>query len=146
VTVFGDVADIVRLTHDYALFNDTFQVDELVSLFTPDAVFDMVPAGLDRYVGRDAIRDFFERERRALSHLYHLTSNHRVDVDGDSASGTAYFLAVGVTRRDGITNQVHGYYTDTYARTSAGWCFASRQSTPLIPWDPIRKPSTDPVT
>jgi ketosteroid isomerase-like protein len=90
----ADVAQIVRLTHDYALYNDRFQVDLLVNLFMPDAWFDMKPAGLDRYVGREAIREFFQREERALSHIMHLTSNHRVDVDGDSASGTAYFLAM----------------------------------------------------
>ncbi len=49
----ADVDDIVRLTHDYALYNDTFQVDALVDLFVSDAFFDMTPAGLDRYEGRD---------------------------------------------------------------------------------------------
>ena len=100
----ADVDDIVRLTHDYALYNDTFQVDALVDLFVEDAFFDMTAAGLERYDGRTAIRDFFEREKRALSHLIHFTSNHRVDVDGDRAEGTAYFHAIGLTRRDGIEN------------------------------------------
>jgi hypothetical protein len=141
--VGSDVADIVRLTHDYAFYNDTFRVDELVALFAPGAVFDMVPAGLERYEGLEAIRDFFERERRALSHLFHLTANHRVDVEGDTAVGTAYFLAVGVTRRDGVENEVRGYYDDAYVRTPDGWRFASRQSNPLIPWTPIRRPAAD---
>lgn len=136
-----DVDDIVRLTHDYALYNDTFRIDELVDLFVPDAHFDMVPAGLARYEGREEIREFFERERRALSHVFHMTSNHRVDLDGDRASGTAYFLAVGVTRREGISNEVRGYYADTYVRTPQGWRFASRQSNPLIPWVPVRRPA-----
>jgi hypothetical protein len=137
----GDVAQIVRLTHDYALYNDTFQVDLLVNLFTPDAWFDMQPAGLDRYVGRETIREFFQREERALSHVMHLTSNHRVDVDGDSASGTAYFLAMGISRRSGRENQARGYYQDDYVRTADGWRFASRSSIPLLPWEPIRAPS-----
>jgi ketosteroid isomerase-like protein len=135
----ADVDDIVRLTHDYALYNDTFQVDELVDLFVEDAFFDMTPAGLDRYEGRDAIRDFFEREKRALSHVIHLTSNHRVDVDGDHAVGTAYFHAIGVTRRDGVENSARGMYEDAYVRTPAGWRFASRRSVPLVPWTPIRR-------
>jgi ketosteroid isomerase-like protein len=137
----ADVAQIVRLTHDYALYNDTFQVDLLVNLFAPDAWFDMQPAGLDRYVGREAIREFFQREERALSHVMHLTSNHRVDVDGDSASGTAYFLAIGISRRSGRENQARGYYQDDYVRTADGWRFASRSSIPLLPWEPIRAPS-----
>ena len=138
----ADVAAIVRLTNDYALYNDTFQVDQLVDLFVSDAWFDMVPAGLDRYEGRDAIRDFFERERRALSHVMHLTGNHRVDINGDIASGTAYFLAMGITRRAGVENHARGYYSDTYVRTGAGWRFSSRTSTPLLPWQPITRGSS----
>jgi ketosteroid isomerase-like protein len=135
----GDVDDIVRLTHDYALYNDTFQVDALLELFVEDAFFDMTQAGLERYEGRPAIRDFFEREKRALSHVIHLTSNHRVDVDGDRAVGTAYFHAIGVTRRDGVENAARGMYEDAYLRTAAGWRFASRRSVPLVPWTPIRR-------
>src|SRR4051812_29161536 len=100
----SDVDDIVRLTHDYALYNDTFRLDELLDLFVEEAWFDMVPAGPDRYAGRPAIRDFFEREKRALSHVVHYTTNHRVDVAGAHAEGTAYFHAIGVTRRDGVEN------------------------------------------
>lgn len=62
-------AEIVRLTHDYAFANDRFQVDDVVDLFTADGIFDMRPIGLDLYQGREQIRDFFERERRALSHV-----------------------------------------------------------------------------
>ncbi len=139
----GDLAQIVRLTHDYALYNDTFQVDLLVNLFMPDAWFDMKPAGLDCYVGQDAIREFYQREERALSHVMHVTSNHRVDVDvdGDSATGTAYFLAMGISRRSGRENHARGYYQDAYVRTVDGWRFASRSSIPLLPWEPIRAPA-----
>ncbi|MCW2990654.1 MAG: hypothetical protein JWM73_1248 [Solirubrobacterales bacterium] len=136
-----DVAAIVRLTHDYALYNDTFQVDRLVDLFVEDAWFDMAPAGLERYEGREVIRDFFEREKRALSHVMHVTSNHRIDVTGDTATGTAYFFAMGVTRRSGTENAAKGYYDDAYVRTAEGWRFASRSSIPLLPWVPIRKDS-----
>jgi hypothetical protein len=135
-----DFEDIVRLTHDYALYNDTFDLDRLLALFVANAWFDMTPAGLDRYEGTGEIRDFFERERRALSHVFHLTANHRVDVAGAEATGTAYFLAIGVTRRGGVENQARGYYEDAYVRTDAGWRFRSRRSVPLLPWTPIRKP------
>jgi ketosteroid isomerase-like protein len=135
-----DVAQIVRLTHDYAMYNDTFQVELLVDLFAADAWFDMQPAGLGRYEGQDAIREFFLREKRALSHVMHLTGNHRVDVSGDRATGTAYFLAMGITRRGGTENHARGYYDDSYVCTRDGWRFSSRRSIPLLPWEPIRAP------
>jgi ketosteroid isomerase-like protein len=136
--VDAEVARIVRLTHDYALYNDTFQVERLIELFMPDAWFDMRPAGLECYEGREAIHAFFEREKRALSHVMHVTSNHRIDVEGDRARGTAYFLAMGITRREGRENHARGYYQDAYVRTGEGWRFASRSSVPLLPWEPIR--------
>ena len=135
--MMDDVQAIVRLTHDYALLNDTFQVDALMELFADGAVFDMTPVGLRRYEGRDAIRRFFEREREAMSHLMHLTSNHRIDVDGDEAAGTVYFHAMGRTR-DGRENAARGHYEDAYVRTPEGWRFRARRSCPLMPFDALR--------
>ena len=130
--------EIVRLTHDYALANDTFDVDAVVGLFLPDGVFDMRPIGLDAYRGHAEIRDFFERERRALAHVMHVTTNHRIDVEGDEGTGTVYYLAIGVVRRSGEENQSRGYYEDRYVRTAAGWRFRSRVGQALIPWTPAR--------
>lgn len=127
-----------QLLNRYAFYNDTFQVEELVALFVEDASFDMTEAGMGRYEGREQIRDFFEREKRALSNVMHLTSNHVLELEGDRASGTAYYLAIGITRREGIENQARGYYRDTYLRTPDGWRFATRQSRLLLPFEPVR--------
>jgi hypothetical protein len=135
-----DRAAIVRLTHDYAFYNDTFDVERLVGLFLPDGWFDMTPSSLERYEGREAIREFFLREERALSHVMHLTANHRIDVAGDEATGTVYYHAMAVVRRAGVENAARGYYDDAYRRTEEGWRFASRRSVPLLPWEPIRAP------
>ncbi len=137
-----DVEDIVRLTHDYALYNDTFRIDELMSLFATDAFFDMAPAGLERYDGVEKIREFFEKEERALSHVMHITSNHRIDVTADTGVGTVYYHAMGITRRGGHENQARGYYEDTYRKTADGWRFASRRSCILLPWEPILRPQS----
>jgi hypothetical protein len=131
---------LAELLNRYAFYNDTFDVDSLLGLFVEGASFDMTEAGLERYEGLAAIRNFFERERRALSHLMHLTSNHLVELDGDRATGTAYYLAAGIVRRTGIENQARGYYEDTYVRTGDGWRFASRRSRLFLPFEPVRRP------
>jgi hypothetical protein len=125
--------DIVRLTNDYAFYNDTFQVDLLVGLFAPDAVYDMGPVGLGRLVGQNELRVFFEREARAVRSLAHFTTNHRIDIDGDRATGTVYHHAIGVIRRSGARNELHGYYDDAYVRIADRWRFASRRLVPLLP-------------
>jgi ketosteroid isomerase-like protein len=133
-----DIEAIVRLTHEYAFLNDTFRLEELVETFTADAVFDMVPAGMGRYEGREAIRGFFVRERRAMAHLMHVTSNHIIDiVDAQQARGTSYFLAMGITV-DGKENHARGYYEDEYTRVDGAWRFASRRSNPLLPFQAHR--------
>lgn len=137
--VIEDRWQIGQLLNRYALLNDTFDVDGLLDLFVPAATFDMTEAGLERYEGIEAIRDFFERERRALSHLMHLTSNQLLDLDGDRATGTAYYLAIGIVRRSGTENQARGYYEDSYVRTGDGWRFESRKSCVLLPWVPVRR-------
>lgn len=134
----ADYRVIERLTYDYAYYNDTFQVDKLVELFVEDATFDMRGVGLGTYEGKAEIRDFFEREKRALSHVMHVTSNHRIDVTGDRAKGTVYYYAVGIVRKGGVENPSRGYYDDRYVRTAKGWLFQSRAGTSLIPWTPVR--------
>lgn len=133
----GEHAAIERLTYEYALCNDTFRIEPLVELFTPDGVLDFTQAGMRRHEGRDSIRDYFERERKALSHLMHVTTNHLIEIDGSSARGTVYFLATGVLH-DGRENQARGYYDDEYAKTADGWRFRSRVIVPLLPFEALR--------
>lgn len=136
-SVLEDLEAIRRLTYQYAFYNDTFQIDALVALFVEDGVFDLSGAGLRRYEGHDGIRHFFQREQQAMSHLMHVTTNHLVELDGDQATGTVYFLGIGVSR-DGRESQARGYYDDRYVRTVDGWRFRSRATITLLPFEPIK--------
>ncbi len=62
----------------------------------------------------------------------HAQWNHRIDVDGDEASGTVYFMALGALVGGGRTEWL-GYYRDDYRRTPQGWKFARRELHPLMP-------------
>ena len=46
-------------------------------------------------------------------------------IDGDEASGRAYFVELNVPV-DGDRRMLAAYYDDTYRRTADGWRFASR--------------------
>jgi ketosteroid isomerase-like protein len=133
----SDVAVIEQLTYRYALYNDTFRIDELVDLFTPDGVIDFTQVGMRRHEGRDSVRGYFEHERRVVSHLMHITTNHLIEIHGDTATGTVYFLALAVLI-DGQENPARGYYEDVYARTPDGWRFRSRVIVPLLPFSPVK--------
>lgn len=126
-----DIEAIRRLTNEYAMAVDTAQLDALVDLFVPEAVFDPGPGGIPVMNNREEIQKFFEGMFEGTSNRFHLTSNHIIDVDGDSATGTAYYAAAGVTS-DGASFSANGYYNDAYVRTAGGWKFLRRQAVALI--------------
>ena len=95
----NDLEAIRRLTYEYAMAVDTMQLDKLIDLFVPEAVFDPGPGGVPVMNDRDEIEAFFKATFEGSRNLYHLTSNHIIDLDGDSATGTVYYAASGVTRR-----------------------------------------------
>jgi hypothetical protein len=59
----------------------------------------------------------------------HVVSNHRVEVDGDRASGVVYCLAHHNTVCDGVPHNLVMTirYHDRYRRTAAGWRFEHRK-------------------
>lgn len=122
----ADVEQIRRLTSDYAWAIDNSNLDDLVGLFTEDAVFDMRPFGAPAAAeGAAAVRENFAGMIESLQGCVHMMMNHRIDVEGDTAHGTAYCHAFMVTA-DGNKAENLVLYTDKYARTIDGWKFKSR--------------------
>lgn len=126
-----DIEAIRRLMHECAMAVDTAQLDALVDLFVPEAVFDPGPGGVPVMNDREEIREFFKATFEGSRNLFHLTSNHIINVDGDTASGTVYYAASGVTS-DGASFGANGYYGDTYVRTEDGWKFLRREAAALL--------------
>ena len=131
VSELEDLEAIRRLTHEYAMAVDTMQLDALVDLFLPEAVYDPGPGGLPVMNDRDEIRAFFKATFESSKNLFHVTSNHIIDVDGDTATGTVYYQAKGVTT-SGASFGASGYYADTYTRTADGWKFRRRNAAALL--------------
>ena len=74
------VEAIRRLKIRYAELNDDgFDPDALVALFTPDGAWDAGEFG--RFVGHDAMRDYWVETGRVTSFANHYITNHIVDVE-----------------------------------------------------------------
>jgi 3-phenylpropionate/cinnamic acid dioxygenase small subunit len=75
------------------------------------------------------------RERRAAgtqgpgTHTRHVITTIAITVDGDTATGEAYYLFVVDTDKTPRVSGI-GYYHDTFRRTATGWKLARRQITP----------------
>jgi len=127
--------DIRRLTFEYARAVDGQDLEGVVALFTEDALWDARGFGMPEMKGRDDIRAFYTSIFENVAHCAHLTLNHLVEVDGDTATGHVYIHALAVAR-DGTRSESIGYYDDTYVRTDSGWRFSSRAAQPLLPPPP----------
>lgn len=134
-----DLDEIRRLADDYCWYADTHDVDGLLSLFTADAVMDAEAVGFGILTGQKELRGFYEQIIPLHEYSQHLSGTHRIDLNGDSAEGTSYYLMHGAVKDAGPISAA-GYFQDRYVRTSEGWRISSRTGVPLIPpnLDPMR--------
>lgn len=96
-------------------------VEELLALFTEDAVLDFSAIGLPLMNGQGDIKRFFDGVFADMSHHAHYITNFRpIRHDGDSAAMTAYVIGLGRSK-DGNAVEVNVQYTFDAVRTAAGW-------------------------
>lgn len=127
-----DIFEIQRLANDYCWFADTHDVDGILSLFTADGVMDAEALGMETIRGEESLRKFYDTIIPLHEYSQHLSGTHRVDLDGDKASGTSYYLMHGAVKGAGPISAA-GYFEDQYERTADGWKFSSRRGVPLAP-------------
>jgi len=110
------------LMTDYCYAVDGLQsVDELLALFTEDAVLDFSDIGLPAMHGRAAHRQFYDGVFADMSHHTHYISNFRlVSYDGDKAVMRSYVQGLGRSK-DGNEVQVHVRYRMDCVKQAGEW-------------------------
>lgn len=97
----------------------------LADLFTEDGILDLGPLG--RYEGRAALLDAFENilPKGTAWSVHHIT-NPILEVDGNHAKGSWYFLVFAQTRASPPppVDTLHGGYEDKYACIAGTWKIA----------------------
>jgi hypothetical protein len=114
------------LVDGYAVAVDRRDRAAFVALFAPDAVLRVRrPDGSVRGErrGADELGAVTEAIAR-YDETLHLVSSHRVDLDGDAASGVAYCEAHHRTGAEVLVMAIA--YEDRYVRAAGGWRFAER--------------------
>ena len=94
-SVFSDEQAIIELAIAYTWALDTKQLDDLRSVFAPDATADLNGVQCD---GQDAIIARIERPLSRLDATQHLVGNHQVHVDGDTATHRCHLHSQHVKR------------------------------------------------
>jgi ketosteroid isomerase-like protein len=114
------IRDLARRYAHYVWQND---VASIVELFAEDGEMD--PGVRAPIKGKAALREGFDQMLLSGSVFRPFISQHVVDLDGDSASGTCYIdLRASL---NGAAMIGAGWYEDRYKRTPQGWRFRSRK-------------------
>ncbi|MFD8103592.1 nuclear transport factor 2 family protein [Nocardia fluminea] len=112
-----DVIELEQLLARYAVTITKGDIEGLISVFTPDGNYS---AFGDTY----PLDEFPDLVAAAPKGLF-LTGTPALEIDGDTASGTQPLCFVEQSTHD----MRIGYYSDTYARTDAGWRLRTRAMT-----------------
>ena len=96
-------------------------IEGVLDVFVPDAVFDLSGIGLAPVNGHEGIRAFFTNVfANMANHAHYLTNFAITAYAGDTASIRAYVIGMGVGN-DGRAVTVNGRYYFDVVRTGAGW-------------------------
>jgi ketosteroid isomerase-like protein len=115
--------DLIRdVIHAYCLHFDRAEVEEVLALFTPDAVVDYGP-DVPTMTGRDALAAMV---RRGLEEFFAATSHHvsnvMIDFDGPDAARSLSYLYAWHSYRDGRPeSELWGQYRHEFRRMPDGW-------------------------
>lgn len=110
------------LMTDYCYAVDKLsEVDDLLDLFTEDAVLDFSDIGLPAMPGKAEFRQFYESVFANMSHHTHYISNFRLQhYDGKQATMRAYVQGLG-RAKDGNQVHVHVRYLMDCVKSDSGW-------------------------
>jgi ketosteroid isomerase-like protein len=127
-----EVLAIQELTHRYAWYVDSRCLDQLMTLWADDAVFDASADGASPVCeGAEAVRRYFAGVNDSVASLTHHLTTQMVVVDGETASGICYFQA-SAAMDDGTRQGGEGRYEDRYVRRDGRWLFSYRRMIPFV--------------
>lgn len=127
-----DQAALKNLVDTFSNLADVKDVDRQVLLFTEDATVESRTGDApgSPLKGRKQIGDTFRSFLAGFETVYHINGQQTVNIQGDSATGTAYCLVVLIRREnDTITKMTVGVrYADEYVRRNGTWLISKRVS------------------
>ena len=121
--VDADRRAIDDLVHTYADAVSRNDLDAWMATWADDGIWNI---GRGPVVGRDAIADAFNRATALFESIVHLVGSGIATLERDAGTGRHYMQELARTP-SGRSLLYHGYYDDTYTRTSEGWRFAERR-------------------
>lgn len=115
-----DRADIHDLLARFAHCLDQRDFTGYAALFTEDGTLRLPDA---EHRGREGLAEFVEADLGRYPRTHHMSTNHLVEVDGDTATSASSMHAVHLRSADDPTDwwAVGGRYEHTYRRVDGTW-------------------------
>jgi len=121
-----EIEAIKQLRHLYSHFYDGNRLDELVDLFTDDAICEFGPNFGGNWIGKEQIRsrydDFLYGSKRAVHSQMHAVTNPWIRLSSaDEAMGRWYQLNLNVAEGAENPLTLFGIYDDVYRKVGGEW-------------------------
>lgn len=119
-----DRAAISDLLVDFARALDDKDWDGYAANYTDDGELAITPTVA--HTGRAGMSEFVGNSLGKFAGTHHISSNHAVTIDGDSATTRSYLIAAHLldARDPGRHADAAGWYRCRLRRTAEGWRFA----------------------
>ncbi len=120
ITIVEDIEAIKQLKARYcAVCDDNHDPDRITQLFTDDAVWES--EGIGVHQGHAAIRALFQSFQERISFSQHNVMNPIIEVAGDRAKGTWYFLGPFTFRKGNRAMWLAARYEEQYVKINGEW-------------------------
>jgi hypothetical protein len=120
ITILEDIEAIKKLKARYCeICDDDHNPDRIVTIFAPDGIWE--GAGVGEHRGHDAILKLFQRFQERISFSQHNVMNPNIEVDGNRAKGTWYFLGPFTMRKGNRALWLAARYEDDYVKIDGEW-------------------------
>ena len=120
-----DQLAIQQVLNAYSEATSRADWDRVLSLFVPDAVWDVPIHGV-KFEGIDAIREGLIRFSSPMEYIVQLNAPAVIQVNGDTATSRTAIRECGKYRDRNEGLEILLIYDDRLTRTPAGWKFALR--------------------
>jgi hypothetical protein len=120
ITILEDIEAIKQLKAHYCgICDDDHNPDKITALFAQDGIWE--GAGVGRHQGHEAIRKLFQEFQGRISFSQHNVMNPIIEVSGDRAKGTWYFLGPFTMRKGNRAMWLGARYEDDYVKIDGQW-------------------------
>lgn len=120
LTRMEDIEAIKQLKAMYCeICDDDHNPDRIVTIFTDDCVWE--GRGIGRAEGHDQLRTLFSSFQAMMSFSQHMTMNPRIEVNGDTARGTWYFIGPFTFREGNQAKWQAARYQEEYRKENGVW-------------------------